>query len=460
MIWLLSLLSLVLLLSAHFWGQTQESSVRLASNYWVIFYIFGYFLPIPIFLDGSDGWSTIWGFAFKDKEAALQEALVLVTLGGFIISFLSRGVGRIQARAQKAHMHAKRAHELVMDRISERRLIILFGSVFAILLLGIHLVGGLWSLLQNLGDRITLFAGLNAFFLPVNTLIGACFAISGARAVNVNITRMVEITAICMTLPILFLLGQKANIFILVLGILIIKFSTARRIRLIPIGIGGFLGVNFLLLYEFIFREALIIGVDKEKLTLDGWSTFLWTQLTANFMQIQNLTVLIDAMPRELAYTTGDTYTAILSLIVPQQFIGTKPLTAAGVHTLAFWPEVVARELTTMPPGIFGEAYMNFGWIGYISLCVLIGLILRRIDRTCQAGCSRNAMSFVWVATAGSVSLHFIRGELFAPLLIVVGIYIGAKFILRPAKKTEFSNQGRPSKIRPENYIVASNQTF
>lgn len=431
MTWSLALFFCALLLIVHFWGQTQQTSVRLASNFWIVFYVFGYFLPIPIFLDDSDGWSTIWGFAFHDKEAALQEALLLVTIGGLLLSFCSRGIGYIHKKSPNKLIYPAKACDSFVEEISLWRLTILFAMVFLILLLGIQLVGGIWSLLQNLGDRITLFAGLNAFFLPVNALIGACFAISGARAINDKISRKVEIIAIILTVPALFLLGQKSNLFILFLGLMIIKFSTMRRVRLLRIGLGAFLGVNLLLLYEFIFREALIIGLDKDKLTLEGWSTFLWTQVTGNFMQIQNLTVLIDAIPRELAYTTGDTYTAILSLIVPQQLIGIKPLTAAGVHTLAFWPEIVARESTTMPPGIFGEAYLNFGWMGYLSLCILIGLSLLKIDGPYRAGRNRTAMGYVWVAIAGSVSLHFIRGELFSPLLIVIGIYIGARFSLK-----------------------------
>jgi oligosaccharide repeat unit polymerase len=435
MISLFALISIGLILSCHFLGQTQESSVRLASNYWIIFYVLGYFLPIPIFLDGSDGWSTIWGFTFQDKEAALKEALILTTLGGLLLSFFSRGIGRIKSKPDNSKIREIKMNQYILDRVSIFRLTILFIMVLAVLIFGIQIIGGLWNLIQNLGDRITLFAGLNGLFLPLNTLIGACFAISGARAANVKISGIIEIIAILATLPVLFLLGQKSNILILILGISIIKLSTARRIRLIPLILIAFIGINFLLMYEFIFREALIIGVDKEKLTFEGWSNFLWTQVTGNFMQIQNLTVLIDAMPRELAYTLGDTYIAIFSLIIPQQFFGVKPLTAAGVNTLAFWPDIVARESTTMPPGLFGEAYMNFSWFGFLSLCILIGLLLRSVDKPWLTGRERTAMDFVWVGTAGSVSLHFIRGELFSPLLILIGIYIGARLTLKRSNK-------------------------
>ena len=191
--------------------------MRLASNYWIIFYLFGYFLPIPVFIDASDGWSTIWGFAFKDKEAALQEALLLATFGGVLISICSRGIGRNQGKLNKGRLNDIQVSHVLSYEISKLRLILLFSAVFLLLNLGVHLVGGIWNLLQNLGDRITLFAGLNAFFLPLNTLIGACFAITSSRAINNKISKKVEILAIITTIPMLFLLGQKSNILILIL---------------------------------------------------------------------------------------------------------------------------------------------------------------------------------------------------------------------------------------------------
>jgi oligosaccharide repeat unit polymerase len=432
----LALLLLVVLLAVHFIGQNRESSVRLSSNFWVVFYVLGYYLPIPLFLESSDGWSTIWGFAFHDKDSALTQAVALVTLGGLILSICSRGIGRVYSHSVKSRDQNTRPPLATSEVIAGLRIVFLFGGVFGVLLIGIQLVGGLLNLLANLGDRITLFAGLNAFFLPVNMLIGSCFAISASRAVNQSIPQKYEWLAVCATLPPLLLLGQKANIFILALGLIIIKLSTTRRVRFAPLVAAGLLGINLLLLYEFVFREAMIVGVDKDKLTLDGWFGFFWTQVTGNFMQIQNLTVLIDAMPNEMSYAMGETYIAIFSLVIPQQFISIKPLTAAGLNTVAFWPEVVARESTTMPPGIFGEAYMNFGWIGFILLCALIGFILRRIDAPWRAGRPYTAMDLVWIATAGALSLHFIRGELFAPLLIVIGIYIGAKLSLSERKVT------------------------
>ncbi len=83
-----------------------------------------------------------------------------------------------------------------------------------------------------------------------------------------------------------------------------------------------------------------------------------------------------------------------------------------------------------MPPGLFGEAYLNFGALGYLVLCVAVGLVLRRVDRRFQAGMRMNSMQIVSLAVFGAMSLHFIRGEFFSPFLIFVGIFIGARAVV------------------------------
>lgn len=424
MTWFLTLVPMALLLYFHFHGQTSESVVRLASNLWLIFYVVGYFLPIPLFVEGEDGWSTVWDYSFRDKDVSLQIAVLLAFVGGLVLSACTREYG-IRIRSNQSDPTPVRGYIF-----SGRRALLVFFVALSSLFVGVYLVGGLWTLMEGLGDRISLFAGFNALFLPVNMLIGVCFALSAARALGQDIPRWSEVLAIAATLPALFLLGQKSNIFILVAGLAMIKASTVERVRFWLLAMAALLVANLLLFYEFLFREALIIGVDPNRLTIDGWLTYAMTQITGNFMQIQNLAVLVEAMPDALPYVWGDTYLAFFVLIIPKVFIEVKPLSAAGVYTLAFWPEIVARESTTMPPGLFGEAYMNFGPLGFIGACGVVGALLRRVDRPWRQRRQRNTFELVLVATAGAVSLHFIRGEFFAPMLILVGVLVGARATL------------------------------
>jgi O-antigen polysaccharide polymerase Wzy len=345
-----------------------------------------------------------------------------------------------------------------LGRIKDHRYQLKWARIFMVtivaltaLFVGIELVGGLQELLANLGDRINLFAGLNAFFLPLYLLIGVCFALSATRATGEKISALAEWAAIGITLPALLLLGSKSNIFILISrgGI---KLRWAAGVALVL--------ANLLVLYEFIFREALIIGLDPDRLKPSAWFEYMIFQLTGNFMQIQNLTVLVEALPDVLPYSFGVTYIVFFSLIIPQSIIGIKPLGATGIYTVAFWPEVVARESTTMPPGLFGEAYLNFGLPGYLIGCILVGLLLRKIDRPFQSSKAMNSMELVSIATFGSMALHFIRGEFFAPFLILVGIFLGARIVLvtaprrvRPVRRTRRSStfsSPPPGPVAPE----------
>lgn len=440
--WLLTLVPILSILWIHFRNQRKAEYFSRTSNYWIIFYIAGYYLPIPLFVAGEDGWSVAWGYSFSNFTGSLIYAVILATVGGIVLSLAAAPRRRRQSEASHTASIGSRTGQVFAFQkdyqIKWLRVFAIMAVSLGCLFVGVQIVGGLANLLANLGDRITLFAGINAFFLPVNLMIGVCFVLSALRVTEGRVSAFAEWMTLGITLPALFLLGQKSNLFILLVGIAIIKLMPLRDIKMRWVALSIFALPNLLMLYEFIFRDALINGIDSERLTLSGWSTYMHTQITSNFMQIQNLTVLVDAVPKIQSYLLGDTYLAFFQLLVPQSLIGIKPLTGAGMHTLAFWPEVVARETTTMPPGFFGEAYFNFGVPGYLVLCLFTGLILRMIDRPFQSGKKMNCMVLVSIATFGSMSLHFIRGEYFSPFLIFVGIFVGARLVvskLRPLSK-------------------------
>ena len=437
MAWLLALIPTALILWFHFRNQRKSEYLVRASNYWIIFYVLGYFPPILPFVAGEDAWTILWGYSFSNFDTSLTYAVLVATAGGLLLSLSA--APRRRRRLKPAKVVPMVAG---LDPTKDQCYQLKWARVFMVttvalgaLFVGVELVGGLQELLANLGDRINLFAGLNAFFLPLYLLIGVCFALSAFRATGGKISARAEWAAIGITLPALLLLGSKSNIFILIVGIGIIKLISRGGIKLRWALAGAFLLANLLILYEFMFREALIIGLDPERLKPSAWFEYMIFQLTGNFMQIQNLTVLVEALPDVLPYSFGVTYIVFFSLIIPQSIIGIKPLGATGIYTLAFWPEVVARESTTMPPGLFGEAYLNFGLAGYLIGCILIGLLLRKIDRPFQSGKAMNSMDLVSIAAFGSMALHFIRGEFFAPFLILVGIFLGARIVLVTAPR-------------------------
>jgi oligosaccharide repeat unit polymerase len=424
--WLFAAMPASVILLMHFWGQRQGELLFRASNYWVVFFVLGYFVPLPLFIEGQDGWTEIWGYGFSNFEDSLARAVGLATAGGILMSLISRRHGEsAQTERQREEFQTPQAHPAYV--LNKTGVFAVALVSFSALAAGIYLVGGLLTLIQGLGDRIALFAGLNAFFLPLNLVIGACLAISAANAQSGGQHRALEYFMVALTIPALFLLGQKANIFILLVGLVWLKLLPRKNVSMATIAIGAVVFLNALMIYEYVFREALIIGVDPDRLTVQGWSDYVFTQVTANFMQLQNLTVLVDAMPKWLDYQSGDTYLAFFSAIIPAAFIEVKPLTAGGVHTLAFWPDIAAGSSTTMPTGLFGEAYMNFGWIGFLGLAAFLGMLLRKADSVFSSEQPPNLWAVLIAVQAGAMALHFVRGEFFSPFIILAGMLVGAR---------------------------------
>ena len=83
-----------------------------------------------------------------------------------------------------------------------------------------------------------------------------------------------------------------------------------------------------------------------------------------------------------------------------------------------------------MPPGLFGEAYLNFGVAGFMLLHMFVGLVLRWVEKPYFRDARLTVMDVVKIATAGAMALHFIRGEFFAPFLVLIGIWVGARVVV------------------------------
>jgi len=432
MAWLLTLIPILLVGIVHFPNQGRAELCLRPSNYWIVFYLAGYFLPIPLFMQGEDLWTQAWGYPFSSLDQTLIKSACLATVGALLISIFSspKGTWHFFPKVGGHFLNPIYLPRSGKYLISIGRIVVLVAACIALIYIGVRLIGGLGFLLSNLADRINLFAGLNAFFLPANMLIGINFSVAAVRALGGRFPAWAEYVLLVVTLCALFLLGQKANLFILILGVAIIKMIPKGGVHLGWLLLAAIVLVNLLMMYEFIFREALVIGVNTDRLTAAGWWEYLLPQVTGNLMQIQNLSVLVDAVPKAEPYAFGSTYIAFFTLIIPQAFVAVKPLTAAGLYTLTFWPDLVARDSTTMPPGLFGEAYMNFGVPGFVLAHVAIGRLLRWIEKPYFQGRGLTAMNIVATATAGAMSLHFIRGEFFSPFLILVGIIVGSRFVV------------------------------
>ena len=423
----LTIIPICLISFVQFYGQKKKTIFSKASNYWILFYLLAYFSPIINFFDGTHPWYTAWNYPFRSFEMSLIHSTLIAFLGGLVMSLTVRYKvpgdkrGTKDTRQYDANMFGN-YHRTSYVRISLISLLVIISVT-----IGVYLAGGLIYFLGNLYNRVILTEGLNVFFLPINIMIGVTFTMLWTRQ------KILFLSTLLLTVLLLILAGQKANYFILAVGLLFI-YASRSEIKLYVIAPYLFLVTNALFFYEIYFRHYIVQGYGFDDLTLLGWLKKVSEQVSGNFLGIQNLTVMVDS---SVPVLWGKTYLDMFQIIIPQSiYPGIKPLTSAGVFTQEFYSSRYLNDPTTMPPGLFGEAYLNFGVFGFILACFCVGYILRYVDKLAQRSNFINNKKILYVATIASTSFHFIRGELFSPMILTLGVLIGLELSLshkRPA---------------------------
>jgi hypothetical protein len=92
-------------------------------------------------------------------------------------------------------------------------------------------------------------------------------------------------------------------------------------------------------------------------------------------------------------------------------------LPATGTFTVAFWPELFLYDGTTLPPGLIGELYMNFGAPGCFVGMAVLGYSIRRVSRNALA-CARHPLQITRYCVLVGLIPHYIRGEIEVPTVI------------------------------------------
>lgn len=391
-----------------------------------IFFL-GIIMPISPFLEFRDSFSIIWPFSFYNK--------IQTTIHSFLI-YLSASVFFFIGYRYSLSKEASRKILIINDRNFINVLLTLSVVGIASFLLISFLVGGISNILQGSSDRTRAFAGIQGLFILMNVLCSACL-VWFIRLVK-NGRSIFEITMFILYLLFsLFLIsfqGQKSNIFILIATLALIYNLRVKRIRPEIIVLSIILCFIILMAYHIYKQEYLVLG---RVVSVSGgdqfWSSlyeFLNQQVSGNFMQLQTMSVLIEGMPLPLDYQYGYTYLAGLLLLVPRSIFPDKPLPSTGIFTEAFWPAAWRELGTTLPPGLFGEAYMNFGVYGALGMGLLSGYIIGRLHKNFITE-NQNDMALIYYAVMVSSMLHFFRGELASVTYLYLSIAIPCRMFMK-----------------------------
>ncbi|VVE50064.1 O-antigen polymerase [Pandoraea cepalis] len=404
----------------------------------VAFVAAGVILPIWPFLEGEDGFSIAWPYFFDDKEAAVLLALLAYGLALISFWFVYRIV--IGRRQSKFGNSARKLYSRLLLRKAghvPRSFFVFIGFSLLSVAATIILLGGVSEFLHAGGDRIRAFAGLNFVVLFQNTLVSVGVAWMLLLTHEKWSWRRLAVWGFCIyvifSIFIVALQGAKSAIFVYVVALAVVRHYRIKRFAGGKLLVMGLVMYILLMLYHLVKQEYLVVGhfvsIQPDNV-LGSLIKFMVLQFTGNLMELQTMAVLIDGMPRTLDYQYGATLAMVFLIWLPSLLFPAKPPTAPGVFTLAFWPNKWILEATTMPPGYFGEMYMNFGWVGIVLGGILAGVVYGRSFRKirdnpeCDLSLGRHALLVALI-------LHYFRGELASVTVLFFSIYVPFWLIMR-----------------------------
>jgi hypothetical protein len=421
------------------------------SLFFAAYLCMGYLFPLRSFLEGTDIFSRIWPYAHNNFDRAMTDALISLNLAvigystGYFIAY------RNSLRKKMFNNFTSQPFNLTtkkrLFRISFVLVFIgLLGFVFSIVVLG-----GFSTLFSGLGDRTRLSEGINYLFLAGNLLLSVVIVWwTLLLLTRKKITMQFWMFAVFAG-GLVGLQGSKSVIFVYVVALVLIYHRLKKQISMSLLVCGGVLLFASLTLYSRITREFLVVG-QFVTLDLSDPLTFIRTielELGGNLMQLQVLTIIVDGVNSgELRLQYGSSYLSLLTLPIPRALYQDKPLPSTGIFTLAFWPNRWLLQGTTLPPGIVGEMFLNFGFLGVLLGNFIFGYVQSRIYFQSLSP-PYSIKNTVLCALMTSLTFHYLRGEFVAPTTLLLILYLPVLAIVR-----YIDSKPTPPMRNNHNYVV------
>ncbi len=424
------------------WARTADPGVFTAPFLVAVSLGLGYVWPAHRFMDGTDQFTRVWPMVFRDQVESTATALQLMI--GCSLTFL---LGHLLSDP------GSRRHMVVATPdIWRPGSLRVTGIVFSVLgtvlfAMGLVLIGGLSAMLGGLGGRTQMFSGLNYFIMAPNLLLGFALILWGNAIQGPRISRGV-ILYLVFAVGVTALIGNKSTLFVFTLSLATLWHYLRRRIRTLVAVVGALAMFALMTFYEVVTREYLAVGefVTVDTSSADSMVDRVGNAFDQNFMQLQTLTILVDRMPQHLAPQNGGTYAALIAAPIPRALWPEKPLPSTGVFTLAFWPERWLENGTTMPPGLIGEMYLNFGGLGVLGGMFAFGFIHGRVRRRFRR--DPTLLNGIWFALMFALIPHYIRGDSFGPtiMLLSIALPITVAFLVAHPRKRKASVRTRAAR--------------
>lgn len=382
-----------------------------------VWVILGYVLPVRSFSLGIDIFSALFPFPYPNRTDAINLALVEVTLGAISFGvgyFAALGLQQVRVRRQPCAWRPGRLRNLGIAYTVAG--VTLFAA-------GTMAMGGVQSLFDSLHDRTRAMAGLNYFFYGINLLAVVALLWWTHTLLQRRRLRPFQIAYTLAALFSVSLLGSKAvPLVVLIAGVAVYHYCV-RRVSLAKVLVAFLVATLAFGAYDLFLREYLVIGTITSVRTSGGVLKTVQNVFTntidENFLELQNLAVVVNAVPAVIPYQHGVTYLALLSAPVPRGLWAGKFEPSPGIYTAALWPEKINVEGTSMPPGFMGELYMNFGTAGIALGMALFGWLYGAVYRWMLSN-PRSQEAVLLYGLCAAMMVHYIRGDSYGPSVLLL----------------------------------------
>ncbi len=375
--WVLAVLIFVPVLGGPLLGQ-RGTDLLGAPALFAISFALGYLAPLRAFAAQRDAASAFLGYEYRDHQLAMHAALTTAILaaGAFWIGWwLTRSPPAPATRAKAAWR--------------PRRIQLVVTTYFAIGLtafaLGVQMLGGIAALLAAQADRLRAFSGINFLLYGAQLLPIAWLVTLRARFDRPGVALsprflLLGVLALGPTL----LLGTKVILFFTT-GTAVLMFNQLRRrLGILAVAFTGVTSMFAALGYDLYFREYLvnqeITSVVLDQLSLsERMDLILDRTIGSQFMQIQELALVIESHDRELPAEHGRTFLPVFTQLIPRKLWAGKPTTPAGLFAERLRPDLVEAG-TTFPPSFVAELYWNGGAALVALGMLLLGALCHRVE--------------------------------------------------------------------------------
>jgi oligosaccharide repeat unit polymerase len=346
--------------------------------YTLILWALSFLLPFILSLSGD----TTFLYYLRDSGAALfadaptllrRSLLISVVLpvSAFIATFLFRARRRATQRPFKVNLRALRGAILVV-------IIVSFGAQLTTLFLI-----GTNNLINGLAERVTLFAGLNwlvemgAMSAYVTPTVIYLFYLERLQAqlrrlrrqdyVWITVLSFVGLTGAAFT-------GSKTT-FAAPLMCGAFLMAASRALKLYRAVIFAVIFVCLYFIWDKLLREYIVLGefagsgLDSSEFVLNAYSNTL--------PALETLAICSGVFGPDAPLLYGETYLSTLTVWVPRQLWPNKLDSPAQLFSLMVFPNRSYGD--TVPPGLLGEAWINFGLRGVVIVSLLTASVLRGV---------------------------------------------------------------------------------